>query len=680
MIRRVVLENFVNLTTRQEIKFEANESPYILVGENGSGKSAIFEGIRRCLKSSVSTTRSSLSDKSKPGFFLCKYDTTRCEESELQVYKNLYTGIIRKNDNVYKFVSAASNFSIDIAVPREDGQSQHNCSFFEVTDKSEAGSLFTMLDEDAGMSDVQKLIVHEPKIKLEESKVETILALLDKYIVLTFSLRSIGPLQWSKSENIKSNKMEANYKTASNRDEIITYFLDNPHEFNLKLHDSIFQNLTGNSKLTFKFRESKSENLDSIDRCIHVTSTDARLPGGQYALLKTPEGILEAKYFSIIMSNNTFKTIILEEPDHGMHPQMVERMLVLIQREKEKCVILSTHNTGFVNFMTIPQLIICRKTYVDPDKSISSVIISGKVMGAVRLPNESKWSVVGTESKKIEVPLEPSTKTLRALMRGHFATLIFARRVLLCEGDSDFLFLTALRENLIQWPSGAENVLRLAKLELEKNKELLQDICASLHIVNMDGWLNSGLFWQVCHLLKLDEHYFVCDLDAIVNDQRTQLKANEWMEKSKGDKYKRLRKDFSSKLIDSSKVLSVLRDEFNCFAWKDGTIEDMVMSLCRSDSFVEVFTNDQYTHRVGWYENRELIEQLKVEKVVLPDLSRWKKPRKERADKEQKLFLSPEVSQVNVLNSVKAMLEACNHESDDLVQFVLFIWNMAKHK
>ena len=440
-------------------------------------------------------------------------------------------------------------------MPPEDGQSQHNCSYFEITDKSEAGSLFKMLDEDAGMRDVQKLIVHEPKMKLVNSKVETILALLDKYIVLTFPLRSIGPLQWSKSENIKSYKMEANYKTASNRDEIITYFLDNPHEFNHELHDSIFQNLTGNSKLTFKFRESYSEILDSIDRCIHVTSTNVRLPGGQYALLKTPEGILEAKYFSIIMSNITFKTIILEEPDHGMHPQMVERMLALIQRDNEKCVILSTHNTGFVNFMTIPQLIICRKTYVDPDKAVSSVIISGKVMGTVRLPNKSKpkWSVEGTDIKK------PSTKTLRALMRGQFATLIFARRVLFCKGDSDFLFLTALVENIKRWSSGAANVLRLANLEAEKNKELLQDICASLHIVNMDGWLNSGLFWQVCHLLKLDENYFVCDLDAIVNDQRKELKYDEWMENTSGDKYKRLRQDYSSKLIDLNKVRSVIK-------------------------------------------------------------------------------------------------------------------------
>ena len=39
-----------------------------------------------------------------------------------------------------------------------------------------------------------------------------------------------------------------------------------------------------------------------------------------------------------------------------------------------------------------------------------------------------------------------------------------------------------------------------------------------------------------------------------------------------------------------------------------------------------------------------------------------------------------EVSQVNVLNSVKIMLEACNHISDDLVQFVLFILNMANHE
>ena len=73
MLRGVFLENFVEFKNKQTIEFKENESPAIFVGENGSGKFSLLEGIRRWLASSRSTTRSSVYDEHRPSYFVYKY-------------------------------------------------------------------------------------------------------------------------------------------------------------------------------------------------------------------------------------------------------------------------------------------------------------------------------------------------------------------------------------------------------------------------------------------------------------------------------------------------------------------------------------------------------------------------------------------------------------------------------
>lgn len=48
----------------------------------------------------------------------------------------------------------------------------------------------------------------------------------------------------------------------------------------------------------------------------------------------TSVGIVEAKQFSLLMAEEQFQTICLEEPDRGMHPQMIERMKIQLYRER----------------------------------------------------------------------------------------------------------------------------------------------------------------------------------------------------------------------------------------------------------------------------------------------------------------------------------------------------------
>lgn len=57
---------------------------------------------------------------------------------------------------------------------------------------------------------------------------------------------------------------------------------------------------------------------------------------------------------------------------------------------------------------------------------------------------------------------------------------------------------------------------------------------------------------------------------------------------------------------------------------------------------------------------------------------RWKKPRRQRKDKENKLYLQPEVTSENVEKSVEIFLSACDSDPDDLIQFLQFLLNMEK--
>ena len=323
MLRRVFLENFVEFKDKQTINFEENGSPNIFIGENGSGKSSLLEGIRRCLPSATSTTRSSVYDDQKPSYYVCKYDTSKCCEKKLSdiAPASIFTGILTTADKEYfKFVSTPTELLID------------------KYSSTGARSSFQTMNTDHAMqmnTDLQTNILNPNKITSSStdptntSCVEERLKMLEKYIVLTFPLRSIGPLQWSKSIRIADDRRDENYLEASQRSEVIMYFLEHPSEFDLDKDNEYFTALTGRNDITFKL----SPNSNGEQSILVESTSNTKLPGGKFALLKMPEGILEAKYFSILMSSKQFQTVIVEEPERGMHPQMIERMLAIIQKE-----------------------------------------------------------------------------------------------------------------------------------------------------------------------------------------------------------------------------------------------------------------------------------------------------------------------------------------------------------
>lgn len=76
--------------------------------------------------------------------------------------------------------------------------------------------------------------------------------------------------------------------------------------------------------------------------------------GLKFHLLKTSEGILEAKLTSLLLAYRGIETFCLEEPDRGMHPQMIERLkTVLFRAAYDKTIIVVTHSPYFIDNIPI---------------------------------------------------------------------------------------------------------------------------------------------------------------------------------------------------------------------------------------------------------------------------------------------------------------------------------------
>lgn len=76
--------------------------------------------------------------------------------------------------------------------------------------------------------------------------------------------------------------------------------------------------------------------------------------GSEFPLLKTSEGVLEAKLTSLLLAHKHIQTLCLEDPDRGMHPQMIERLRTVLHREAyKKTIIVVTHSPNFIDTITV---------------------------------------------------------------------------------------------------------------------------------------------------------------------------------------------------------------------------------------------------------------------------------------------------------------------------------------
>jgi hypothetical protein len=203
---------------------------------------------------------------------------------------------------------------------------------------------------------------------------------------------------------------------------------------------------------------------------------------GRFALIKTPEGILGAKEFSILISSKQYKTFLLEEPDRGMHPQFVERMLQIMKKVKNnKRIILTTHQKGLITPWTILDTFIFRRS------EEGNRIISGKSI-------LSEGEVV-------------SMKDIRLFTSQHISDIFFARKVLFYEGDSEELFLGELKSQIVNG-----ECLITSRVFTGDASDKLKNSLLEYTFIKMNGEGQSVFYHKVCDKLKLN-HLFLLDRD-----------------------------------------------------------------------------------------------------------------------------------------------------------------------
>ncbi|XP_060570753.1 uncharacterized protein LOC132729034 [Ruditapes philippinarum] len=543
MLRSVLFKNFVKFEKYQVMDF-SSDGPFILIGENGSGKSSVLEGIRRCLKLKLSTSMSSIFDTKTMSYFICTAET-----AGLQDEKNVIFGIVAmpkkgampKIGNellnqsslfwFYKFAfSKDDQIFIDLISSSEVSEGEVELIVSNSYTCSDGAFIKAVLNPKPKEHDIETCIdsifgnLYTDQTPCSD-KLGQLLCDLTKQFVLTFPLRSIGPLQWSESTRITSAWRKENYNEAEKRCEIIKHFLeDNGETFDKDKEKEYFQHLTQIENYDFTLEGGKIS-----------------LPKG-FALLKTPEGILEAKAFSILISSKQYRTILLEEPDRGMHPQILDRMIEIIHQEKDKKrVILTTHRKAFITPWTVSDTFIFKHTKANKETRI--------VSGTDLFTNRKD----GSMNKK-------------ALLTSHnIPDILFASKVLFYEGLSEHLFLGELRSQIL---AGTDSVTSgvFEDDKVEANKRLKKSLM-EYTLVCMNGRDNQTFYHNISKKLGLD-FLILLDKDIL---------------------YKQLEKEKRKNRIkmETRDELATKREEYlkekNVFFWFDGAIEDMVQAMCKKN-------------------------------------------------------------------------------------------------
>ncbi|XP_021340114.1 uncharacterized protein LOC110441325 [Mizuhopecten yessoensis] len=374
MLRAVAFQNFIYFRDHQSLEFE--DGPNFIVGPNASGKTAIFELIRRCLSNNANASTSRVADIHSPAFVICKFEITHKLSDKVfagcRVYSCLY--IKPGGDNPKKMYKLVCITNTDEQQEKCYLDYYHNVKVFGPLPAHEA---FILPTDDTELSqELDKLIKSKRALdnldgmiqKMMESKqqpdmntepgvsgCENILQAIRVAVVVTFPIRSPGPIQWSHSGNI--GKGNEHYDAASTKAEILQELLQSPDVDKVE-SNQIFETIIHPLKYHFK------KNPDST-----ITVND----GAQdIRFLKVPEGIIEAKQFSLMFAHRKYQTLMLEEPDLGMHPPMIQRLRDLVLRrhnqDRKMVLVFTSHQPAMINRWAMDRMYVCRRKRTNDGK------------------------------------------------------------------------------------------------------------------------------------------------------------------------------------------------------------------------------------------------------------------------------------------------------------------------
>ncbi|XP_062607957.1 uncharacterized protein LOC134269764 [Saccostrea cucullata] len=484
------------------------------VGANFCGKSTVLELIRRCMTKEINVSVTRSFNENKKAYVFCKFDL----QSE-----EVISGVIKEENKC-----GQCKFYKILIYSNERGKILR-CNTFESSESAPHES-FQILTEPEDRDDMKYLFQkHKKESKYVQHILETIQSKeniiekregeldwkdLENTYVATMPLRGIGIVQWTKS--CKIGDKARNYKMACERAEIISELVSS-ESIGADKEKVIFDYLTYPQKFTFILGDKEDK-----DR---IWVQHGRFE--PFPLLKTSEGIIEAKQVSLLLSHRDIKTLILEEPCRGMHAQMIERLkTVLCQEGLEKTIIVSTHSPYFIDTSTINNTHVFFRT----DSKDSNYECNIRNVGLQR------------ELSKVS-----DVDTLR--------NLLFATKVLLVEGPSDRDVVQALFTHL------RENQ------QIEIGKEEKPDI-TTYQIIPIGGCQNVKSVLKFCEFINLPCSCLL-DRDKFVSTFPEGLKIldNEYVWKDESDF---LREGFQE--------LSEHLRKKHIFIWKYGALEESLLS------------------------------------------------------------------------------------------------------
>lgn len=532
MLKTIALKNFVRFknktvisldvsTRRQAGNSNANGGPIsgtrsrpnylnIFVGANFSGKSAVLELIRRCMTEDINASVSSSAVEGQVAYAFCEFDMDS---------KKIICGIIKDRDanKVYKIIFSSEKPNAFKVFSPSNLSPLYECQ--------NSGNIQTILTDEDKVDEIDRILerintAHRKNTIVLDKDIESTWDLwvsITKQYVTTFPLRGIGSIQWSKSKKIKDGT--ENYAAASKRAEIISDLLsdENMGFINAEEEKKIFKYLTDSEDFEFQKRDDRIE---------------VKHNGKPFPLLKISEGIFEAKSTSLLLAHKQFKTLCLEDPDRGMHPQMIERLKSVLYRIGfKKTIIVVTHSPYFIDSTTIDNTHMFFRTKDEP--SVCSVLNIGQ--------SEELSKVADIEIKR---------------------TVLFATRVLLVEGATD------------------REVVQGILTENEESKEDFTYISTN-QIISVGGKDNAARVQRFCACINLS-CLCLLDLDAAVKFNIKPLKDFKGFDESFQEMYQDTLLRTKKELCQFLKKLE--ESQLRVFIWRHGALEDAILS---SESFNE---------------------------------------------------------------------------------------------
>ncbi|XP_052071065.1 uncharacterized protein LOC127709502 isoform X2 [Mytilus californianus] len=389
MIRSIAMHNFVHFHEEQRLVFE--EGANFVIGGNSTGKTALFELIRRCYSNKINTTTSSVLNKNELAYALCHFmipehypsiEKLELFPSKEEQPKEILACIFIKSQGsqsenranaqaneyeCYKVICSISGKGfIQTFVQKFIGS--YGC-YTKQLDNNTKGCKRISLDKSVIeevklvgtktiIHDFYKIITNDFETTATSSSDEVVTSMnglyawLEKGYVGILPMRSIGPLQWTKSELNQHESRDENYENADRRAEILLNLLDN--ELVDKKQEKVFHD-----QIVHPYEFMK------LNGKIEVRNTE-RKDLSPKRLLKTPEGILEAKQLTLILSHKEFSTVTIEEPDRGMHPHMIKKMRDLILRRiTGKTVLIITHNPSLIDKWAMSRTFVSSKSILN---------------------------------------------------------------------------------------------------------------------------------------------------------------------------------------------------------------------------------------------------------------------------------------------------------------------------